>query len=172
MPGARGFVQWRRGQTTLGQIGPAAYDRPGRTALSHGPPNWENAGPVEAAKHRNSTVPLKSALGNAAALAFLPAIGPFLVGLYAFNFGGPTWQARVRTFESFFPSWLLGRLASWPHGPSRLVWIQAVCAVLAFVLSMMSIMDAENAGLGRRVANGIVVLLSPVIVLILFWQSL
>ena len=114
---------------------------------------------------------LQNALSSAAVLLCLLAMGPILVWLHAFTYGGATWDERVKTFASFFPSWLLGNWAAWRHGPPRLVVFQIAFAAMAFLLAMMEIMDTERPSIGRRLLHLVVLLLSFVTILVLLWSS-
>ncbi len=111
-------------------------------------------------------------LSNAAVILLLLAVGPFLVEILSFKFGGSTWADRARAFDSFFPPWLLGRSSSWPLQPPRLLLVQGALSILAFLAAAMAVMDMDEPGLARRVVHVAVMILSPLVVLFLAWQSL
>ncbi len=110
-------------------------------------------------------------LSNAAVILLLLAVGPFLVEILSFRFGG-SWADRTRAFDSFFPPWLLGRSSSWPLQPPRLLLVQGALSILAFLAAAMAVMDMDEPGLARRAVHVAVMILSPLVVLFLAWQSL
>jgi hypothetical protein len=100
------------------------------------------------------------------------AVGVEVLWICSFYYGGSTQSARVDTFLSFFPWWLHGRWASWPHGPDKISTIQAALSVAAFFLSLLGATAMEKPSVGRRLANAFVLVVSPLMVLLKLFQSL
>jgi len=107
------------------------------------------------------------ACSNIGALLALLVAGTVLLSI---RYGGTT-QDRD-WFRSFFPSWLFGMWRSWPHGPSRLHTILAALAVMAIFFAGLAVLAIDKPRIGRRVTNGIVLLLSALMVLLSAWGSL
>ncbi len=109
---------------------------------------------------------------NTALVLAVIAAGIEVVWICSFYFGGPTQPARVDAFSSFFPRWLHGRWASWPHGPDKISTLQAAFSMAAIVLALVGVMAMERPTVGRRVANAFVLVACPLILLLILFGLL